>query len=224
MRVVCIYTPQIDASFRSATRCVESGRQFGYDIELYQSVYHLDMCAVQSRFGLAQRYIPVDGSVFDGKRCARTRMANGTTHYLLYREVLEAGEPICILEHDAEVVGKLPEPKPGVIQVSSHADRQLTENEWRHCKRAQRMYEYERREIQWTEETGVVRHPLNGTNGTSGYVICPQAAQKMVDYIHDTGVAFADRVRTEVIGDNLWLQKPQSVLCFHDRCRSHRYT
>jgi hypothetical protein len=200
---------------------VQSGIAFGYDIEMYQSVFYADMAQVQKRFGLRQRYEPVAGSLFDGKSCPRTRMANGTTHYILYREVIEAGEPMCILEHDAEVVGRLAKPRPGVIQVSSHQDHQLSRFEWDDCQRARKMRLHEKREMDWTDADGVVRHPLNGTNGTSGYIISPDAAQKMVDYIHETGVAFADRVRTEIIGDDLWLQKPQPVLCFHDRCKSH---
>jgi hypothetical protein len=178
------------------------------------------MVEVHDELGLKRRYNPVAGGKFDGKNCPRTRMANGTTHYLLYLECLARGEPMCILEHDAEFVGHLPEPREGVIQVSSHASKQLTREEWAHCTRANKMRRYEGRDIEWVEGDGVVRHPLSGTNGTSGYIISPGAAAKMVAYIKETGVAFADRVRAEVVGD-IWLQKPQSVLCYHDRCRSH---
>ena len=223
MRIVCIHTPQIEASTAAAKRCVESGRKFGYDVELVKSVWWGDMTETHAALGLNQRYKPVAGCKFDGKVCPRTRMANGTTHYLLYLECLGRGEPICILEHDAEFVGHLPEPRPGVIQVSSHADSQLTRRDWDGCKRAQRMRKYEGHGIRWVDEDGVVKHPLSGTNGTSGYIISPDAALKMVEYIKDTGIAFADRVRSEIIGDNLWLQKPQSILCHHSRCKSHRH-
>lgn len=222
MQIVCVHTPQIKASTESAKLCVESGRRFGYDVELVKSVWWRDMAEVHTALGLRQRYKPVAGGRFDGKVCPRTRMANGTTHYLLYLECIGRNEPICILEHDAEFVGELPEPRPGVIQVSSHADRQLTKREWSQCGRANKMRRYSGREIDWVEGDGVVRHPLNGTNGTSGYIISPDAAAKMVDYIKATGIAFADRVRSSVIGDNLWLQKPQSILCYHNRCRSHK--
>ena len=180
------------------------------------------MDVVHEKYGLRMRYKPIAGNGRDAEHCPRTRIANGTTHYLLYRECVIAGEPICILEHDAEIVGKLPDPKPGVIQVSSHADHQLTREEWANCRRAQKMRQHENREPGWVEDDGVVRHPLSGTNGTSGYIISPDAAQKMIEYVHDTGVAFADRLRTQIVGD-VWLQKPQSVICFHNRCRSHQH-
>jgi len=185
------------------------------------------MDEVHEHYGLKKRYRPsVTDQNLTSETCPATRMANGTTHYLLYRWCVDSGEPLCILEHDAEIVGELPEHKPdGVIQVSSHCERQLLNpQDWLGCRRGQRMRLYEPyRQIAWTDDEGVVPHPLNGTNGTSGYVIAPGAARKMIDYIHDSGIAFADRIRTARIGEgNLWLQKPQSVMAHHSQARSHR--
>ena len=216
MRIVVIYTWEIPESEAAADFCQQSGRKHGYHIEKYPSVFYQDMDEIHEDLGLKRRH--PKGAY------PETRIANGTTHYLLYLECIQDNEPICILEHDAEVVGRLPEPREGVIQVSSHCDRQLLKkSDWAQCMRGQKMRKRDSgRDVVWSDEIGVVRHPLNGTNGTSGYIITPTAAEKMVAVVKAGGIAFADRIRTEYIGDNLWLQKPQSVLAHHSQARSHR--
>lgn len=73
----------------------------------------------------------------------------------------------------------------------------------------------------WDAKSGVISHPLSGTFGTSGYIIGPGAAMKMVEYVESDGIANADRIRAEHIGEgNLYLQVPQSVFCDHS-VKSH---
>lgn len=227
MRIVCVYTPEFSASTVSSDICVKSGRVYGYEVEKVRSVFYKNMDEVHAKYNLKKKYKPVMGATLTKITCPITRMANGTTHYLLYKWSVENNQPICIVEHDAEFVGKIPEAKlDGVIQISSHGDLQLnTPIQWEECGRGRKMKQHEPgREVYWTDENGVVKHPLSGTNGTSGYIIGPVAAQRMVDYIEHTGIAFADRIRTKVIGeDNLWLQKPQSVFCYHNRIKSHEW-
>lgn len=184
------------------------------------------MDKVHQRFNLKKRYQPSLQATLTKTTCPATRIANGTTHYLLYRECVEAGEPLCIVEHDAEFVNEMPTTIDGVIQISSHQPKQLlTKAEWAGSARGRRMRYYEpNREVFWTTGMGVVKHPLNGTNGTSGYIIDPKSALRMIEYIKDSGIAFGDRIRTEHIGEEkLWLQKPQSVLCYHNRIKSHEW-
>jgi len=211
MRIICVYTKEIRNSVLLANNAVLSGKKYGYDVELHPSVYWKDISKTLKELGLKARYKVGTSGALSGGYCPGTRMANGITHYKLYKE---CEEPICILEHDAVFVGKLPEPKrEGVIQVSSHLNVQLTEELCRGCVRAQKSRKYEKDFVyEWPSGEGVFRHPLAGTNGTSGYIIGPGAAKKMVDVIESGGVGFADRLRKEYIGkDNLWIQKPQSV-------------
>lgn len=219
MRIVCVYTPQFKKSAEIAKRCVKTGKQFRYEVELYPSVFLKESDRVHKELGLKQRYKPVTNtSTHTATECPAARMANGTTHYMLYLQCIEANQPICILEHDSYFVGNLPEPKAGgVIQVSSHRQGQCSEKQWQGCRRAQKMRTYQPDfEFIWPKEKGVVRHPLTGLNGTSGYIISPSAAEKMVAYIQESGIANADRVRTEWIGEgNLYLQVPQSINCDH---------
>lgn len=220
MRMICVYTPQIKASARVANRCINSAKKLGYDVELHPSVYLDDMISVHQEYGLKRKYKPSTKSHrLQGGECPATRMANGTTHYLLYKWCVENCKPICIVEHDSVFVGKIPAPKTnGVIQISSHAKGQSDRDHWHRCSRAIKMRKYQPNyKFVWIEKDGVVKHPLSGMNGTSGYIIHPSAAKKMIDYIERDGIAQADRVRTEWIGEgNLYLQKPQSVVCPHD--------
>lgn len=218
MEIFCVYTPSYDDSKDSAKRCVDTGRSFNYKVQLYESVHWSELKQIHKKLNIKSKYIGVDSKTtdFEKRTCPKFRIANGTTHYLLYLHCVEIGKPICILEHDAYFVNKLPKPKiNGVIQISSHQDRQITKKYLFECGRAYKMRRHEpEKSLVWPKTKGVVQHPLSGTIGTSGYIIHPTAAQKMIDYIKEDGIGFADRIRTEHIGENnLWLQIPQAVEC-----------
>jgi len=219
MRFVCVYTERLPESKKKASRCVKSGEKHGVTIELFPSVFFREVREEAKALGLKLKYTPYDRVTTDfiNMKAPATRIANGITHYKLYKWSVESNEPIGIVEHDAVFVGQPPEAiEDGVIQISSHNDYQLTPEKMFNCSRAGKMKKHEpKREYNWNwPQEGVMVHPLSGQNGTSGYVVGPKAAQKMVEYIESDGVAFADRVRTEHIGEgNLYLQVPQSVFC-----------
>lgn len=220
MRIVCIYTKELEVSTTIAKRCVSSGKKFDYDVELFPSVHWGNLSEIHTKLNLTTKYTPVlNTNKHTETTCPSVRMANGTTHFILYKWSVENDEPVCILEHDAIFVGALPDSKiNGVIQISSHINGQAGEAIWRGCTRAIKMKKHQPAfKFIWDNKArGVVRHPLTGTSGTSGYIIHPGAAKKMVDYIERDGIANADRIRTEWIGDeNLYLQIPQSVICDH---------
>ena len=106
-----------------------------------------------------------------------------------------------------------------MIQTSAHQEFQMTAKKLWGCGRATKQRLHEPRCTQVMSGVGVIPHPLSGTNGTSGYIVGPAAAARMVDYIKSDGVANADRVRKEHAGD-IYLQVPQSVFCDH-KVRSH---
>jgi len=121
MRIVCVYTTQYKESIQIAERCVGSAKEFGYDIELYPSVYWKDMNSIHEKYNLKKKYKPIVGSsVNTGTTCPASRMANGTTHYLLYKWSVENQNSICIVEHDSVFVGQIPEARiNGIIQCHS---------------------------------------------------------------------------------------------------------
>ena len=227
---LCIYTAEDDRSRQSAVICVESGRAHGVEVDLYIAVYFKTMDHVHEQYGLKLKYKPVSGNGTDYKdmTAPRTKIANGTTHYLLYKWAVKHDRPIHILEHDALFVGRPPQPiYDGVIQTSSHKTFGMTPELLWGCGRALKMRKREPDrgyDWSWDKTKGVIPHPLSGTNGTSGYIIGPGAAAKMVAYIETDGIANADRIRTEHIGEgNLYLQNPQSVFCTHS-VKSHHLT
>lgn len=223
MRTVCVYTPQFAASTKKANRCFSSGKEFGVDVELFPSVYYKDIISACEDLKIKLRYTPHYKGVntnFRKMSAPASRIANGITHYSLYKWSAENDEPITILEHDSYFVGQPADPiENGIIQVSSHTKKQLNPESLYNCGRAKKMKKCEpNREYNWNwPSEGVITHPLSGLNGTSGYVVCPKAAKKMKEYIEATGVGFADRIRTEHLGEgNLYLQIPQSVFCASD--------
>ena len=220
MRMVCIYTKQHLASIEVSKRCVESAKKFEYNVELYPAIYWRDMNEIHKEYNLIQKYTPIPKTdTTTSTTCPAARMANGTTHFLLYKWCFDNNQSLCIVEHDAIFINRIPEPiNDGIIQISSHAKIQMNEEKLYHCTRARKMRKYQPTfEYKWDNNEGMIRHPLTGTNGTSGYIIHPGAAKKMIDYIMHDGIAYADRIRTEHVGEgNLYLQVPQSVLCYHD--------
>jgi len=217
------YTKEFEKSVMGAHLCKKSGKKFGYDVKLQPSVFWKNLIEEVEKEGLKMKYQPHTKDAQNETHAAATRIANGLTHYRLYKNIVNIQKPMVILEHDSEFIGKLPEPiHDGVIQISSHHEKQWTEDSIFQCNRARKMIERgEEFRASWPETDGVFQHPLNGLNGTSGYVIGPQAAKKLVEVIEADGISFGDRIRTEYIGEgNLWLQKPQSVLCFHNRIKT----
>ena len=218
MRTVCIYTAQHKESGHSAEHCVKTGKEHGIEVELYEATWFRNMRRVHEQYGLRLKYKPVRGGCtdFDAKTAPRTRIANGTTHYLLYKWAVKNNLAVHILEHDAYFVGQPPKSiYDGVIQTSSHTMVQQTPVLLLDSNRAKRQKKKEpdrAYDMSWDAKPGVISHPLSGTFGTSGYIIGPGAAAKMVGYIETDGIANADRIRTEHIGEgNLYLQVPQSV-------------
>lgn len=221
IRIVCVYTEQYKESVDIAKRCVESGKKFDYDVELYPAVYWKDLDAVHKKYNIKRKYKDSFNTKVNSKNhCPATRTANGTTHYLLYKWCVEHQEPICIVEHDSVFVGYIPKAiENGVIQISSHVKEQIGKERMLKCNRARKMRKFQPtfKQPKWKIINGITKHPLSGINGTSGYIITPSAAKKMIDYVERDGVAGADRIRTEFIGEgNLYFQVPQSVICHHD--------
>ena len=221
MKYFCIYTEQLAHSIKGAQRCAQSAVKLGIEIELYKSIWHEDVNKAAQSLGVKLKYTPhkLSATDFKAKRAPSTRIANGLTHYQLYKYSVEIDEPICILEHDVYFVGNPPNSvEDGIIQISA-IHEQWTPETLYSCSRANKMKKFEpEREYNWNwnKKLGVITHPLSGMNSTSGYIVGPKAAKKMVEYLEREGLGFADRVREQHIGPgNLYLQVPQSVICDH---------
>ena len=229
--VFCIYTEQEPKSYQSFVHCVQSAKKFNIEVYDYKSVWKENTSEVIKELNLFSNFKSIDTkkTIFtpDKKIIPSRRLANGLTHYKLYQKCVQLKTPIVILEHDAFFVGPLPEHLPenlndSIIQISSHLEFQMTVVSTEFCWRSNQMRKYGKTQKpyrDWSNESGIIPHPLSGTNGTSGYIIGPNAAQSMIDYVRENGIANADRLREDHIGgkDNLYLQVPQSVHCNHYR-------
>lgn len=228
MKTFIIYTEPFtnNNSKKKANRALKSAKKHGIEAQLYKSVYFKDNDKAMKELGIFSKYKGVRGrkTDFNKMTCPETRIANGITHYKLYRWAVQMDEAVCILEHDAEIVAPLPDPYyNSIIQVSSHKKEQMTPKLLAQCGRARKMEKYDPKaykniDMTWGNKKGTIKHPLNGTNGTSGYIVGPGAAAKLIHYIETEGVGFADRVRLEHIQPEgkLFLQVPQSVICHGD--------
>jgi len=221
MKFFCVYTEQIAKSTEGLKRCIESGKKFGIDVSPYKSVWCKDAEDEAKNLNVKLKYRPSSSTVTDfyKKLAPETRIANGITHFKLYEYSVKNNTPIAILEHDAYFVDNPPDPiDDGIIQISCTSAQWTTKTLYE-CSRANKMKKYEPKrnyDWNWNKKEGVIIHPLSGMNSTSGYIVGPKAASKMVEYLRSDGIGFADRVRSAHIGEgNLYLQNPQSVVCDH---------
>lgn len=221
MKSFCVYTPPLKNSSALSDRTVLSGKQFGVKVEKVESINPDNLQQTVKELDLFLKYTPVKSTVTDFEKLTapQGRICNGVTHYMLYLKCIEEDQPYMILEHDAYFVS--PPPRQGiydgVIQISSHNTYQMTAEKMKGCVRAQKMFKHQpnyQYDDNWDKQTGILKHPLSGLNGTSGYIIGPEAAREMVSYIRADGVAFADRIRKRHLGENnLYIQYPFSVFC-----------
>lgn len=225
MKTFCITTEDKNYK-RLAEKCVESAKQFDIDVELKISVpiSQLEKVAKQNdsflKYSAGKDKRRTD---YINRTCPVWRISNGLTHYLLYRWSAENQTSICILESDAVFIDNPPEAiDDGVIQISSHKRDQMTAKTLFKSGRTAKLKQFAPKEyVIWEKQfdwnccdtPGVIKHPLTGMIGTSGYIVGYKAAESLVEYFSKDGIGFADRVREEHIGHgNLYLQIPQSVI------------
>ena len=93
---------EIPESVKMAERCVESGKQFGVDVELFPSTYKDNYEHELERQGLKvakfdETYSNIDAVV-----------ANFCTQYRIWMEIFYSREPGIVLEHDAVFTSSIP--------------------------------------------------------------------------------------------------------------------
>ena len=242
INIFCVVTKESKQSVSGGKRCHKSYLENDMDPDCYSFMYFHSVFAKNIREAAREhrlflKYEPNYRSSitdFDRKIAPARRIANGITHYLLYKLCYASKDPFIIVEHDAVFVNnELPDesdiPFDGsIIQISSHRDGQLSSDNIIECCRSNKMKQHDPSGWEKMKESidlndyypynedeymTIRQHPLKSLNGTSGYLITPIAAKKMIDYIENHGVAFGDRVREEHTGNNtIFLQTPQSII------------
>jgi len=225
VKIFCVTTDTREYN-KLTEECLRSAKKRGYEVEKFYSTSYKRLDEVAKENGTFLKYSAsgcTQTTNFKERKCPIRRISNGLTHYLIYKWAYENDTPVCILEADATLIGELPEPiHDGIIQVSSHKLDQMTVRSLFYSGRSVKMRKWapEKYEV-WKEQfdwdclegaKGVIKHPCTGTIGTSGYIVGPAAAKRLLDYFGKDGIGFADRVREDHIGKgNLYLQVPQSV-------------
>ena len=185
-----------------ATRCVQSGKQFGVDVEKFYGVdkntgrsvmkgcdlewtwaknnTEKDVCP---QTGLHQfPYMSATGTPAN----LETKIACSMSHYMMWMKCTQMDEPILILEHDAVFIKPLPDFEfEGICQINDPAGVTRKGSWW-----SQQMIKrggegaFEKTWITTEQE----RHTPDGLAGNSAYVIKPWAAQELINTFHKIGV------------------------------------
>lgn len=224
MKIFCVTDKSYD---HLANQCIASFKNKSLEVEKFGSVKIKNLEEVAKENDTFLKYSDskqARRSDFKKRLCPIWRISNGLTHYLIYKWAYENNTAVCILEADALLKGELPIPiDDGIIQISSHKGNQLTSRALFHSGRSRKFKEADPKKYEeWSKDydwkcldnrSGVIKHPLTGTIGTSGYTVGAKAAKKLVEYFSNDGIGFADRVREDHVGKgNLYLQVPQSVV------------
>lgn len=104
-----------EKSVEAAKRCIESGKKWGADIEMWTATTPQDAPrGIAKRKGFAVEGFEEVYSRFDN--C----LAAFCSHYSLWEQCLKLKQPITIFEHDAVVTDQIPErPFKGVMNIGA---------------------------------------------------------------------------------------------------------
>jgi len=211
MNAYLIYTPSLKKSEKLSNRAFKTLKNHGISATLVESFTPKNLKESVSRLELQFRLKP---TFTNNKKTTKTtapawRIANGLTHFTLYQKAVELDKMILIMEHDIHCQKPLLDeyPDDGVTQITRHGARK-PENQY-NLDYFEKSAKHGFREMAW--EKGIVRHPGLHTHGTSGYVISPLAASKMIEYIQNNGISNADIISEDIV-DNVYLQIPQPMV------------
>ena len=104
---------QIPESVKMAERCIESGKQFGVDVEIVPAVYKDEALEKLAEANLTlQKYDESYSNV-------GAVVGNFLTQYASWKMIAESGEPGIMLEHDAVFIDRVPdlEGKGDIINI-----------------------------------------------------------------------------------------------------------
>ncbi len=93
----------LDESVKVADRCIESGKQFGIDIEYWYAINKQHSLKVIAGCDLSVSNYDQQYSVNEAV------LANFMSQYLLWSKICMLSEPTLILEHDAVITAPIPE-------------------------------------------------------------------------------------------------------------------
>lgn len=177
-------------SERKAARCIETGADYGIDVQPFKATPAHDAERVMREYRLkwtwarnntAPDTCPVTGLNQHPYGNLAAKIGCSMSHYRLWRYCAQVGQPIVILEHDAEFIGAVPridetcqinDPESATHKGSWWSQQIKAKGPGIHTK------------------TRVMDDPLrpDGLAGNSAYVITPEDAERAVSLFHVLGV------------------------------------
>ena len=179
-----IFLSEIEFSKKISQSCIEQGKKFGVNIIPFNGVHGHKSEGLLTKLSLKPKYFFKQGR----------RGVNGCflSHYLLWLECIKSNKPYLILEHDGYFIRNL---QKGILDTfddvlkldnespyTDDYDNKVNEN----AKFVVEKYNNPKPKNIELNETG------NYLHGAYSYIIKPQAAKKIVEWIKINGFLPAD--------------------------------
>lgn len=204
MKAFVIRLKGIPSSEILAAECIDSGKEFNLEIVPFDGIYGLeDIAAETLKFKIRPFSEGMKKNRAGVKGCF-------LSHYSLWKLCLEINEPVLILEHDAVILNRLPKNIVDqfdeflILDPFNKFSKSYVSNHYESHKVNQQVIEYQniesRKKYNVSSEYAM---------GLQGYIIKPQAVQKLQEKIFANGYLPADMQCNK---DTVWLQTVSSSI------------
>jgi len=171
-------------SEKNAAQCIERARLFGINVEHFDAIDGYSYPEHLKKLGIRPKYI------FKGGRPGVYGCF--LSHYYLWRDCVNDNIPYLILEHDGYFIRPLPQNFLGTFQDVLKLDDEdpFSEEYSNEVTKAKpfSIKKYHNSQTKLTEKNGTG----NYMRGAYGYIIKPNAAKKILDWIEVFGFVAAD--------------------------------
>jgi hypothetical protein len=163
---------QLPPSVDIANRCVESGRMFGVEVELFPAVYKTESLAEMAKEGL------IMGEINDAYSNVEAYVGNFISQFRIWKKIIEANAGGIVLEHDAVFVNSVPKLEGDIINLGKPSYGKYA------VKDTPGIYPMFSKP--YTKPYGVY------IPGAHGYYVSPIGAKQLVDKAYEVGVVQCD--------------------------------
>jgi GR25 family glycosyltransferase involved in LPS biosynthesis len=169
----------------SALRCIQSAKSL--EIEGFKAVTPYHVSGLMKLHGIKWTWrdsgnCPITGLAFHRYGGGDARIACALSHYALWHQCADYGEPLLILEHDAVFLRPFePFEFDKICQVNDPRGATPRGDWWsdQMAKRGPGVW----------PKTHVLEHPRpDGLAGNSAYVIKPEGAKELIDLVNHVGL------------------------------------
>lgn len=194
-------------SAKLATGCVNTGKQFGINVEKVNGLYYQEAQDFLTKHNLKPWLDDNGKETFLTKEFPRKGVL--ASHYMMWLKCAELDEPIIILEHDAIFIRPLPEVHGKFTDFLSLDPNTNDPTDTRKGMQATFLTEphiYEEKVNrdgpvtierfhgygEYTDEFTTLNWKARFIRGSHGYIITPQACRKLFDAIKEYGYVTSD--------------------------------